>query len=224
MSRRTSPGRERPKRNEVPALNGFGLGAARKSTACGGPVTGPDQLVSTSIAAGWPQLPAPSRARTQILRLADDRLAVENGAEACTVAPPNVPDMVTPAPDGAGEFPMEYSAAVTTPPPDSASLNVAHSVVSVSTRMGVGLQLTLPATATGPRVSPPERASVNEPLMAASACSAGAPSSVTRTRTRTLAEFGVGGPEGPPARSQTHPESEYTAAGIGAQVSPPSSE
>jgi hypothetical protein len=91
-------------------------------------------------------------------------------------------------------------------------------------RIGVGPQLTLPATTTGPRVSPPARAIANVPLITDSVLSAGVPSSVTRTRSRTLAEFGVAGPPSTPERSQTQPESAHTVEAIGSQVSPPSSE
>jgi hypothetical protein len=81
--------------------------------------------VITSIAAAAPQLPAPSRARTQRRTIPFATLAVGSGVEACTVPVPNVPDMATPEPAGAGAGPVEYSAAATTPPPRSTSLNVA---------------------------------------------------------------------------------------------------
>ena len=102
--------------------------------------------------------------------------------------------------------------------------DVANRVVGLPTRTGVGLQLTLPATATGPFVSPPGRASVNEPLITDSERNAGVPSSVTRTRRRTVVELGVGCPPSTPERSQTQPESAHVAVVAGAQVSPPSSE
>src|SRR6185503_18904855 len=164
-SSRTSPARARPKRNVVRPRHGFGLAGAKKSTCASSTDTVPVPLVITSIAAAPPQLPAASRPRTHSRRFPFTTLAVGSAAEAWTFVVPNVPDIGMPAPAAAGTGPTEYSAAETVPPPRSPSLNVANRVVGLPTRTGVGLQLTLPATATGPFVSPPGRASVNEPLI-----------------------------------------------------------
>src|SRR5262245_34152749 len=224
-SRRTSPARARPKRIVARPRNGLGLGVARKSTATSSSTpTVVDPLAGTAIAVAAPQLPAASRPRTQNVMVPVSTLPVASGTEAWTVAEPNAPDIAVPLPAGAGVAPIEYSAAATAPPPISASLNVAPSVAGRVRRIGSGLTLALPATSTGPRVSPPARARVNGPLITAVEESDGKPSSVIRTRSITLVELGVGGPPRDPVRSQMQAESEQTAVVAGIQVSPASSE
>jgi hypothetical protein len=151
-------------------------------------------------------------------------LFVASAADACTLVLPNAPVIAVPPPAGAGSGPAEYSAAAMVPPPVSASVNVAVSVAGWPRRTGSGLHAALPATSTGPRVSPLGARERERAAHHGGGDSAGEPSSVMRTRSITFVEFGVGAPPSDAARSQMQPESAHTAVTAGAHEAPPSSE
>src|SRR6185436_6949231 len=111
-SRWTSLARASPKRIVERPRNGLGLGVARKSTAftSSTPTMGAEPAAGTVYATGAPQLPPPSRPRSQNVTLPVTTSSVVSAADACTVALPKVPDIGVPLPAGAGNLPLEYSA------------------------------------------------------------------------------------------------------------------